>query len=184
MYDDTDLSLIPAMPHAVAAYINGSFANYEEARKRFPHARILSISVTGDVAADCYDLEKGDYPYDQAGHLFTIARDGGIWRPCFYFELTARQMVQDSLASQVKDAKEVRQWVAYWNGHTDLPSWADAHQFTNRALGRNLDESICRDDFFQPAKPPADRTMRATVAFDADSGNWTVEPAPAGTTPS
>ena len=182
MYDSVTIDQVPNAPHAFACYINGRFANEKEAKQRFPHARILTISVGGNVAADCYDVENGDYHPDQAAELFNTARNAGIWRPCFYADLSNMPAVQGALSSVVHDRSEVRLWVAYYNGQTDLPAEYDAHQFTDKALGRNLDESICRDTFFKavpPAPPkPVDKAYAAKVLLDVDSGTWRVESLP------
>lgn len=180
MYDDTNLGLIPNAPHAVAAYVNGRFANVDEARRRFPHARILGISVGGIVAADCYDIERGDYTPAQVPELYKAALDGGIWRPCFYAQLSGvMPAVRDELRPIIKDRADVRLWVAYYNGQADLPAAYDAHQFTDRALGRSLDESICNDQFFKPAGAPAAADWwEAKVGVDRRTGHWRVDPLP------
>lgn len=180
MYDDTNLDLIPNGPHAVAAYVNGQYANYDEAKRRFPHARILGISVTGDVAADCYDVEAGDYTADDVPRLYKIAQEHGIWRPCFYAQLSGvMPAVKEKLNTVVAARKDVRLWVAYYNGTTDLPVGYDAHQFTDRALGRSLDESICADDFFKPLGKPVpapvhEKQPQARVTYDPDENRWDI----------
>lgn len=185
MYDDVRLDLIPREPHAVAAYINGQYANIDEARKQFPHARILGISVGGEVPADAYDIERGDYTPEQAASLFRIAQEHGIWRPCFYAQLSGvMSAVRQSLNTVVKSRADVRLWVAYYNNQADLPAEYDAHQFTDRALGRSLDESICRSDFFPAAKPQPKRQPRpewweAKVGVNHQTGEWRVGSLPA-----
>ena len=182
MYDDTNLDLIPNAPHAVAAYINGEFANYEEAKRRFPHARLLGISVTGDVPADCYDVEAGDYSPEDVPRLYTIARDHGIWRPCFYAQLSGvMPAVKQQLNKVVNAREDVRLWVAYYNGWPEIPGEYDAHQFTDHALGRSLDESICHDTFFKPAGKPVEAPVvkqekqpRAEVTYDPDENRWEI----------
>lgn len=180
MYDDTDLTQVPNMPHAVGCYRNGRYENEWEARTRFPHARILPISVEGRVACDAYDIEAGDYTPDDVPELYKIAREAGIWRPCFYAQLSGvMPAVRAKLSTVVAKREDVRLWVAYYNEQPDLPSWADAHQFTDRALGRSLDESICKDDFFPPIghqQPPghAPVTHEARVSFDGK--DWSISP--------
>lgn len=176
MYDDVDLDLIPVDPHAVAAYVNGEFANRDDAEKRFPHARILAISVTGIEAHECYDVEAGDYSIDDVPSLFKAAKDGDIWRPCFYADLSNMPAVKDKLNTVVEKRDDVRLWVAYYNETPDLPSGYDAHQFTKTALGRSLDESICASDFFRAAeRKDADTSHKATVTLDGDT--WHIEKA-------
>lgn len=182
MYDSVDLSQVPNAPHAVAAYINGKDANYEEAKRRFPHARILRISVEGIVPADMYDVEKGDYNPEQVPDLYRCAKEHGIWRPGFYGQLSgvmpAIKNNLNKIAGLVRE--DVRLMVAYYNGTPDLPHGYDAHQFTDRALGRNLDESICADTFFQPIHPtppaphPAE-IWKAELEVNLDNGEWKVQ---------
>lgn len=181
MYDSVDLSQVPASPHAVACYIDGKYANEQEARRRFPHARILTISAVTEVPADCYDVENGDHRPETVPALVRLALDHGVWMPCVYADLSTMPLVKLHLAESGIDRRHVRLWVAYYNGAPDLPTGYDAHQFTDRALGRNLDESICADTFFRPSKPtPVERLPRAIVAFDPDEEHWTIDGIPAG----
>ena len=181
MYDDVNLALIPKGPHAVASYINGQYANHTEALKMFPHARHLGISVTGIIAAQCYDVETGDYTPDHVPALFEEAKKAGVWRPCFYADLSHMPAVREQLAKVAPARGDYRLWAAYYNGQSDLPAEYDAHQFTDRALGRSLDESICHDNFFPPLKVAEDRVWEARVGVNLDDGNWTISPLPAQT---
>lgn len=182
MYDSTTPEVIPESPHAVLAYINGDFANYDYCKKRFPHARILRCSVVGMVAADLYDIEKGDYEAAQVPELYKIAKDAGIWRPGFYAQLSGVMPEVKAELNKVAGItrQDVRLHVAYYNGTPDLPEGYDAHQFTNHALGRNLDESICADNFFQPVKPtevevPIEE-WHAEISVNTRTREWDVKP--------
>ena len=181
MYDSVTVTDIPKEPAAVAAYINGIYKNIDEVRARFPRARILTISVTGDVVADCYDIEHGDYKASDVERLYHIAHDAGVWRPCFYAQLSGvMPQVKDELNKIPGLVREdVRLWVAYYNGLPDLPVTYDAHQFTDHALGRNLDESICSDTFFPPASSPSDvdeykASTTVFVSFDSKTRQFSV----------
>lgn len=173
MYDSVDLSVIPKEPHAVAAYINGRYANYEDAKRLFPNARILTISVTGlDTVADAYDIEAGDYSTADVSTLYKVANEHGVWRPCFYASLdTNMPGVKSELNKVVKTRDDVRLWVAYYNEQSDLPSGYDAHQFTETALGRNLDESICASNFF-PATTPKPATTTEAKPATVEVAEW------------
>jgi hypothetical protein len=184
MYDSVTETEIPKEPHAVAAYINGDYANYEACKKLFPRARLLTISVTGDVVADCYDMEKGDYPNDKAAELYRTAKNGGVWRPCFYAQLSGNMPAVKASLNTVQGIvrDDVRFWVAYYNGLADLPAGYDAHQFTKSALGRNLDESICADTFFKPADKAVDVpvsepvkvpiNLDVSLTYDPHTDSW------------
>lgn len=178
MYDSTDLTQIPKEPHAVAAYGNGEFANYDAALKMFPNARVMRGSVRDMVAADWYDIERGDYRPDQAGALFKVARDAGIWRPCFYFSLANRNAVLSSLSEATTQRDTFRLWDAYWNAIADIMQGDDAHQFTDKALNRNLDETICLSTFFPPAPTPTVEVMTAKVEFTPATREWDISPLP------
>ena len=182
MYDSTDINLIPKLPHAVAYYIDGHYGvhTHEEMRARFPHAQLLPISTGSRVATECYDVEAGDYKPSEAADLFLIARDAGVTRPCFYAQLSNMQTVKDSLRPVVKARKDVRLWVADWDGTTVIPGDFDAKQFRDNALGRNLDESICHSDFFTPlsvVEQPAVKQdiVSAIISYDPDQKLWTVD---------
>jgi hypothetical protein len=175
MYDSVDLNQIPKQPHAIACYRNGDTANEHQARLRFPHARILPISVTGAVPCECYDIERGDYTPDHVPELLRLALHEGITRPCFYASLSVMPEIHQQLKSTGIPRTRIRLWVAYYNGNADLPAEYDAHQFTNRALGRNLDESICSDTFFAPASlPKHSDTHRAEIDYDIDTHTWSI----------
>ena len=175
MYDSVTVADIPANAHSVAAYVNGAYANHSEVKARFPHAHILTISVTGDVAADCYDIEKGDYTYHDIPRLFKVAADAGVWRPCFYADLHNMPSVRSTLANVTSIREEYRLWVASWDGLTHIPGGYDAKQFTDRALGRNLDESVCNSTFFPPQPPVAHQTFAYHVMVSQATGAASIE---------
>lgn len=172
MYDNVNLDLIPKEPHAVASYINGNYTNHEEAVKRFPHARHLGISIVGATPAECYDIETGDYTPQHVPDLYKLAFAAHIWRPCFYANLSTMPAVKAELSKANIMRSDVRLWVAYYDNIPNIPEGYDAHQFTDRALGRSLDESICRSDFFQPAKPAPEPDRDPLVyRLDKDLGD-------------
>lgn len=195
MYDDVNYDLIPANPHAVIHYINGheGVLSEEEARKKFPHARLLGMSVTGKVPAPGYDVERGDYTPDDVPELYHIAIEGGIWRPCFYGELSGTMPeIKAKLNTVVKARGDVRLLVADWDDIPIIPTGYDGKQFTDKALGRSLDESILLDTFFKPEKaeaspsaaptPEPDEWWEAKVGVGVSGdvrGRWRIDPLPA-----
>ena len=165
MYDSVTLSEVPPNPPAVACYASGTFANEAEARRRFPNAHILTIAVNASHDADCLDVEQGDATPAQAAGWYARQRARGITRPCIYASASVMHadIVPIIRASRIPRA-EVRLWSAHYTfashicgpsscGEMSIP--ADACQWTDRALGRNLDESLLAADFFGPVGPPA-----------------------------
>jgi len=162
MFDSVDLSQIPADATALGCYVDGRFANSAEAADRFPHARILTIAVFAAHDADALDIEQGDATPGQAVGWYARQRARGVARPCLY----ASAFVMDTeVIPAIRAAGIGRQAVRLWSAHyTDSPHIcgpasckelgidADGTQFTDRALGgRNLDQSLLADDFFDAA---------------------------------
>ena len=174
MYDSVDISQIPANAQAAAGYVNGRFANSAELADRFPRAHILTIAVTADADADCLDIETGDAtPADAAG-WYERQRRRGITRPCLY----ASAFVMDTEVIPALTARGIaRSAVRLWSAHygagehicsptscKELSIGADACQWTDRAMGRNLDQSLLLPDFFGTPKPPATGWTAAMIA--------------------
>lgn len=170
MFDSVTINQIPADAQAVAGYVDGKFANLAELKDRFPHARILTIAVNAAHDADALDIEQGDATPAQAAAWFLRQKARGVNRPCLY----ASAFVMDTEVIPALDAAgigpaEIRLWSAHYTGTAHLcgPSscrelgrTADATQFTDRALGRNLDQSLLADDFFGTPPPQEGWTAR------------------------
>ena len=163
MYDSVDLGQIPADAQFLAAYVDGRFANVAEARDRFPHARILSIAVNAAHDADCLDVETGDaLPADAPG-WYDRQRARGLERPCLY---ASASVMQDGIIPLVRSGRIARPLVRLWSAHyaglhicsprtCGLVSIdMDGTQWTDRAWGRDLDESLLLADFFGAAPAP------------------------------
>ena len=174
MYDSVSLDQIPADPQAVAAYADGRFANSAEAAARFPGARILTIAVSAAHDADCLDIEQGDATPGQAAAWCARQRARGVARPCLYASASVMQHeVIPALRAAGVPLAAVRLWSAHYthSPHICGPSscglmsaGADGTQFTDRALGRNLDESLLDGDFFgTPAPGPVPAWQEAVM---------------------
>lgn len=164
MFDSVTVANLPAgSGFAYAGYVDGRFANLAEIRDRFPGARVLSIAVNAAHDADCLDIEQGDATPGQAAAWFLRQKARGINRPCLY----ASAFVMDTevipaLKAAGIGAGEIRLWSAHYSGHEhlcgpascrELGITADATQWTDRAMGRNLDQSLLAVDFFGAASP-------------------------------
>ena len=159
MFDDTDISLDPPNAYAYAGYVDGDFANFALLKKTFPKAHLLSITVFGNKA-DCYDIEPGDGTNAQVYAWFLQMEADGVWRPCIYTSASNMAAMQATMKANGFARSSYRMWSAHYTGvpHFCGPNTcgfgldqADATQFTDRALGKSLDESIIADDFFEPS---------------------------------
>lgn len=157
MYDDVTLSLIPKDAPAVAGYVNGRWPNYAASVKQFPHAKHLSIAVTAEADAECLDIERGDANPSQAPVWVRRQLVRGVERPAVYCSLSDAEKVLSVLAYSGIPRRKVRLITAHYTGKPHicskacgfgLSTTADGTQFTDRALGRSLDESLLQDTFF------------------------------------
>lgn len=163
MFDSVNISMIPKDAPAVAGYVNGRFRTWQALGQHFPNAHRLSIAVSSDADAECLDVEPGDATNGVAAGWLERQLRRGVKRPVVYTSLSNAQALVDVLAAAGHKRSSYRLWTAHY---THLPhicsracglgfeGRADATQWTDKALGRNLDESRCGSSFFgDPPKP-------------------------------
>jgi peptidoglycan hydrolase-like protein with peptidoglycan-binding domain len=153
LYDDTVVSLIPSNATAVAGYVNGLYANLTALRARFPHAHILDIAVTASHDATCLDIETGDATNAQAVGWTKRQHARGLKYPILYTSAGNAQALINTLAANGIARSTYRLWSAHYTGRahicgSDGYPKADGTQFTDKALGRSLDESLIDSSFF------------------------------------
>jgi hypothetical protein len=160
MYDSIEPGQIPAHASAVAGYVGGKWPDYAQEVKRWPHAQHLSIAVNASEDADCLDVETGDAKPGEAPAWFFRQRKREVHRPCFYANLSTMGSVIVALNKAGIHRDDYRLWTAHYTYHPHicgpsegLTTHADATQWDDKALGRNLDESLCSDTFFLPVSP-------------------------------
>jgi hypothetical protein len=157
MYDSVDVDAIPPDAVAVAGYTSGRWPTWVEIVQRFPRARRVSIAVNASHDADCLDIEKGDAtPQEAPGWVKRqIAR--GVKRPKLYASVSQMPVVLAELRKAGLRRGQVLLWTAHYTGQehicssrceSDFTEVADATQWTSKALGRNLDQSLCNAAFF------------------------------------
>lgn len=174
MLDDVNLTLLgqhASGAHALAGYVNGSFANFAELVTEHGKSGkfLLSIDVSNKpgAGAQCLDIESGDAVTADAPSWFRATQAAGAkardfrWFPKLY----TSESNLPALVKVMTKAKIPRASYLLWSAHyTDKahicgPSscgskvQADATQWTDRAFGVSLDESLCSAQFF--AGPPA-----------------------------
>lgn len=161
MFDSVAVGEIPADAPAVAGYVHGRFPTWPLLVVEFPHAHQLSIAVQADENdAECLDVEAGDATMVEAIPWVQRALARGVKRPVLYSSLSISQELIDACEHAGIARSQIRIWTAHYTGRAHLCTTAcgfgfrepaaDATQWTDRALGRNLDESLCNDAFFGP----------------------------------
>jgi Putative peptidoglycan binding domain len=174
MFDDVNVSLLPASATAVAGYVDGRFANIGQIRAKFPHAEILDIAVFASDDATCLDVEPTDATIAQIFGWFKRQQARKVWRPVIYSSVSNINSIVPTMTANGFARTVYRLWSAHYTfqphicgpNTCNLTRWpCDATQWTNRALGRSLDQSQCVSSFFgttppPPPPPPSDWTAK------------------------
>lgn len=156
MYDSVTVSEIPPTAYAAAGYVGGHWATWTELKAKFPLKKLLSIAVNASEDAACLDVENGDaVPADVPAWVQRQQRRG-IKRPVVYSSVSEWPAIFSVLKAHGIKRSQIRVWTAHYTykPHRCSPLcgfgfWtrADATQFTDHALGKNLDASLCAPDF-------------------------------------
>ncbi len=158
MYDSVTVSAIPTDAEGVAAYVQGDpYPNLAAVKARCPHAKILTVALHSSIDADCLDIELGGALNADGPAWFHKQVKRGIKTPTLYTSLSNAQSLVDLMAHTGIKRAEFKLWTAHYNyvqhrcgPHCGfgLKSDANGTQFTNRAHGLNLDESLVGHNFF------------------------------------
>jgi hypothetical protein len=164
MFDSVTVSQIPKRAEAVAGYVGGHWPTFPELVKGWPHAHRLSIAVTAAEAADCLDVERGDASPPQApGWLRSKATSHATPKPVLYTSVSLADALIKTMAAAGHPRSSYLLWTAHYTGRPHLcgpecsthgvsfHGHADATQYADKALGRNLDASYVRAGFFRGA---------------------------------
>jgi len=177
MFDDVDVSLLPAGYDAYAGYVDGIYDTAARVKARFPNANILTIAVFATDVAECLDIESRDATNAQAPAWFRLALAHGVTRPCLYTSAGNADALVDTMNKAGIARSAYRLWTAHYTNVAHLcgPSTchecqasADATQFTSTAHGESLDESICAGGFFTLLTPTPNNTLPVVLMGDVD----------------
>lgn len=161
MYDAIDVSQIPSTAPAVLGYVDGNWPTAATLRVKFPGKPIVTLTVLGggDVATGC-DIENGDLTPQSGAAWIQRRLVAGAWRPVAYASVSSMTEVLVELAALNVTRRSVRLLSAHYGAgeHICGPSTCklvgtpmDGTQWTDTAMGRNLDRSLLLSDFFGTA---------------------------------
>ena len=157
MYDSVNVSQIPANAAAVAGYVGGHWPTFPSLVKAFPHAHRLSIAVNASEDAECLDVEAGDASIADAPAWVKRQLARGVKRPVVYTSVSQAPGLLRELAKAGIARTAIRLWTAHYTFKPHLcdarcgfgmSGTADATQYSDHALGKNLDASLCSPSFF------------------------------------
>lgn len=188
MYDSAWNDQFSAGADAYAAYVDGGIGNqpnYDWIVSAFPSARHLSITIFGNDA-DAADVENGAMsPGDIPGwYARQVAR--GVSRPVIYASVSLAEAEIVPIVEALPAARAgVRLWTAHYGAgeHVCGPGScgalsidADGTQWTSNALGRVLDQSLLRGDFFgtAPLTPTEEIVKALPLVKEGDADHFAV----------
>lgn len=163
MFDDINLELLPAGDFAYAGYVDGRWPTFPELQRRFPGHRLLDIAVNTGGNATCLDIENGDATIEQAPDWVKRQIVRKVHRPVLYIGAANMKALELTMDAHGVPRSAYRLWSAHYTKtkHLCAPfscgygvTEADGTQWTNRALGVSLDQSVLNPEFFdEPVKP-------------------------------
>jgi hypothetical protein len=148
---------------AYAAYVDGGIGdqpNYSHIVQAFPGAHHLSIALFAGHDADALDVEPAAAGPGDIPGWYARQRRRGIDRPCIYANVST---METQIIPVIRAIPLIRTTIRLWTAHYgegehicgpgmgtcgQLAFDADGTQWTSNALGRNLDQSLLRPDFF------------------------------------
>jgi hypothetical protein len=163
--DDPAKTFAGLKVEAIAAYGNGSYANFKAAKKEFPHAHVLEIDVSGQGIGNAGDFEIGDMAVSHAGKWAKGRIEAGVHRPVVYFSVSSWEAIMHSLKGAGLERSDVRIWTAHYGkahicsaacgfgvtGHANATQWGNPKtkgSLPSPYAGRNVDVSTTDDHFF------------------------------------
>lgn len=171
-FDTILVSTVPRNSPYVAGYTSGFWPTYFALLKLPWHPHVVSIAVNASHHAMCLDIEPGDAtPSQAASWYFAVKNDPGMrgqlvdGKPCEYssFWEFVNQIIPVLNAHHIARS-DIWEWDANFTMVRHLDQGFDCTQFTDKALGLNLDESMCTLAFLgvhprptPPPPPPAPR---------------------------
>jgi len=184
MYDSTDVGVLPHGADAYAGYVQGLFPTFAALKRLFAAsgAHLLSIAVFASGDADCLDIEPGDATNAQAPGWVKRQLARGARRPCLYTSVSNMDTLVTALGGAGISRAAVRLWSAHYGqgkhicgpGTCGLTRHAcDGTQWTDSALGRNLDESILLSNFFSSSAPAIQLIVEESMLLKIGAGALT-----------
>lgn len=173
MADSVTVANLPVGFDLYGAYLDGAYANYEQAVARFTASKVVGIAVfpttNAGIVGDC---ESGDMTPLTAVTWVVMRRKSGA-DPTIYCSEAAWQAVQ--LAFCWAGVPEPHYWIAAYPGNgQQLYAGAVAHQWIDHGP---YDESIVAD-YWPGVDPPPSNVKEADMIASTPTGNgyWIVKP--------
>lgn len=161
-YDSTTATDVPKTAKLALAYVDGRYANLRPMRAWLgKKARIVTVTVLGDIDADMCDCETGDLTPETAAkwaHHKRTARKGFPTIYCLDSQHTT--VIAACKQRGLILHKHYNLFVANYDGQRVLPAYAVGKQFADpKGTGHHYDASVVR-----PYWRGVDRKIRRVIA--------------------
>lgn len=166
MWDTALNDQFPPGGGAYAGYVDGGVGdqpNYPHVVSAFPSAHHLSIALFAGHDADALDVEPGAAGVADIAAWAVRQKARGIGRPVIYASVSVMEAEIVPVVEMLPGARAgVRLWTAHYGlgehicgpkSCGQLSIDADGTQWCSDALGRVLDQSLLRADFFGTPAP-------------------------------
>ena len=170
MADSVTAADLPAGFDLYAGYVNGLYANMAQIERRFPHSKVIGISVTIANNGTVLDVETGDATPSQAPSWVAMRRQAGII-PWVYCSESVWPQVQQAFSAQ--GIAPPLYWIAAYPGPGPvLYPGSIAHQWKD--VGP-YDESVLADfipgiDTVLPPPEPEEEEMQIFAVNSTKAG--------------
>lgn len=154
MYDSITPTDIPLSAQMVAGYVDGLYAWPDSGWLRFPKARKVGITVTGQTLdANVADVETGDLTPAQGADWGRRMLAAGKY-PVLYFSLGLWPQIKAAIEALHLQTGQFGAWVALWDGTTEINAGWLAHQYAHPpGSGGHFDLSVVAD-YWPGVDPP------------------------------
>lgn len=78
-YDAVEVAALPPGGGFYLAYLDGAWPTYAAVKARFPTSNIVTVTVTGNLAADIVDVESGDVTPQDAAAWLRAGKGKGVY---------------------------------------------------------------------------------------------------------
>jgi hypothetical protein len=126
-YDSTTAADVPKGGDLYAGYVDGRYVTVPALRKRFPKARIVTITVLGTPGAHVCDTEPGNIGVAGADRRAKNEIVAGR-KPTLYLMASMWPQVKTAVKN-AGIAGKVSYWIAQYDGKGEIPKGAVAKQY-------------------------------------------------------
>lgn len=167
-YDSVTVADLPADGDLYLGYVDGSYANVDAIRRRFPHKPVVGITVTGQTLdAHMADVERGDLS-PASGAAWAARKVKAGQHPTIYTYAANAGAVQAACSAAGLTPVQWSLFIAAYDGKAEVPHGTVGKQYLGSPGNSpgHYDVSAVADYWpgvdQPPLRPPKPKPNRAT----------------------